>query len=110
MERFLPMSIIFNSYLLSVLFAGVKEHNLLACTANVTDVFKNILCLMSDSDDYPLISTKLPILMDACYYYNFSGTIQRNDSKKTKTEQMEEKRKRRGSLNGNRVRENLLRR
>jgi hypothetical protein len=87
------MSIVFNSYLLSVLFAGVKEHHILACTANATDVFKNIVCLMSDSDDYQLISTKLLILTDACYYYNFSGTIQRNDSKKTKTEQMEEKTK-----------------
>jgi hypothetical protein len=75
---------------LPVLFAGVKEHNILACTANLTVVFKNIVCLKSDSDDYLLISTKLPILTDACYY-NFSGTIQRNDSKKTKTEQMEEK-------------------
>jgi hypothetical protein len=78
---------------LSVLFAGVKEHDILACTANVTDVFKNIVCLMSDSDDYLLISAKLPILTDACYYCNFSGTIQRNDSKKRKTEQMEEKTK-----------------
>jgi hypothetical protein len=93
MERFLPMSIVFNSYLLPVLFAGVKEHYILPCTANVTDVFKNIVCLMSDSDDYPLISAKLPILMDACFYYNLSGTIQRNDSKKTKTEQKEEKTK-----------------
>ena len=47
----------------------------------------------SDSNDHPLISAKLPILTDACYYYNFSGTIQRNDSKKRKTEQMEEKTK-----------------
>jgi hypothetical protein len=31
--------------------------------------------------------------MDACFYYNLSGTIQRNDSKKTKTEQKEEKTK-----------------
>jgi hypothetical protein len=110
MERFLPMSIIFNSYLFSVLFAGVKEHDILACTANVTDVFKNILCLMSDSDDYPLISTKLPILMDACYYYNFSGTIQEMIQRRQKQNKWKKKRKRRGSLNGNRVRENLLRR
>jgi hypothetical protein len=78
---------------LPILFAGVKEHNILACTANLTVVFKNIVCLKSDSDDYLLISAKLPILMDACFYYNFSGTIQRNNSKKTKTEQMEEKNK-----------------
>jgi hypothetical protein len=41
-------------------------------------MLKNIVCLLSDFDDYPLISAKLPILTDACFYYNFS----RNNPKK----------------------------
>jgi hypothetical protein len=91
------MFIVFNpyiiSYLLPFLFAGVKEHDTRASTENVSVMFKNMVCFFSDSNDHPLISAKLPILTDACYYYNFLGTIQRNDSKKRKTEQMEEKTK-----------------
>lgn len=83
---------------MSVLFAGVKEHDILACTANVTDVFKNIVCLMSDSDDYPLISAKLPILTDACFLIIFQEqskeTIERKEkqNKWKKKQRMKEKR------------------
>jgi hypothetical protein len=56
-------------------------------------MFKNIVCLLSHFVDHPLISTKLPILMNACFIATFSGTIQRNNSKKTKTEQMQGKNK-----------------
>jgi hypothetical protein len=42
-------------------------------TDNVTVMFKNNVCLLSDFDEYLEISTKLPILTDACFVLTFQG-------------------------------------
>ena len=42
-----------------------------ASTENVTVMFKNIVCLVTDFDEYPLISAKLPILIDGCFIVTF---------------------------------------
>jgi hypothetical protein len=34
-------------------------------------MFKNIVFLLSDFYEYPVISIKLPILMDACFVFTF---------------------------------------
>jgi hypothetical protein len=56
---------------LPVLFAGVKEHDIQASIENATVMFKNIVCLLTDFDEYPLISAKLPILSDGCFVIIF---------------------------------------
>jgi hypothetical protein len=61
-------------------------------TGNATVMFKNIVCLLTDFDEYPLISAELPILMDGCFLIIFQEqskeTIERrrkqNEQKKNK--------------------------
>jgi hypothetical protein len=78
---------------LPVLFAGVKEHNIQASTENVTVMFKNVVCLLSDSDDHPLISAKLPILTDACLIVTFQEQSNESIQRRKKTEQTEDETK-----------------
>jgi hypothetical protein len=78
---------------LPVLFAGVKKHNIRASTENVIVMFENIVCLLSYSDDHPLISTKLPILMDACFIETFQE--QSNESIQRRQKQNKQKKKQR---------------
>jgi hypothetical protein len=40
-------------------------------TGKATVMFENIVCLLTDFDEYPLISAKLPILMDGCFLIIF---------------------------------------
>jgi hypothetical protein len=78
---------------LPVLFAGVKEHDTQASTENVTVMFKNMICFLSDSDDHPLISAKLPILTDACFIVTFQE--QSNESIQRRQKQNKWKKKQR---------------
>jgi hypothetical protein len=56
---------------LPVLFIGVEEHQMPASTENITVTFKNIVCLWTDFDEYPLTFAELPIIMDGCFVVTF---------------------------------------
>jgi hypothetical protein len=55
----------------TVLNDDVKEHQMPPSTDNVPVMFKNIVCLLSDFYEYPVISIKLPILVDDCFVFTF---------------------------------------